>query len=174
MAAIDLAGLREHVGAGPSDAVLTDLLTAAQEAITSRYGSDTGTVTEYLRPFGQWVRLTRPTSSIGSVIEGTTTLDSGLYEIWAGGADYIRRLDSSGNVTSWAGMVEVAFTPISEEAERDRVTIALVDLDLNRASGITGITVGPWSEQYTQDDKAYREAREAILTSLRPPRVGSW
>ena len=54
------------------------------------------------------------------------------------------------------------------------MTIALVDLDLNRHSGLTGITVGPWSEQYTQDDAAYREAREAILASLRPPRGGTW
>lgn len=174
MAAIDLAGLREHVGPGPSDAVLTDLLAAAQAAITARYGTDAGPVTEYLRPFGQWVRLSRPASAISSVLEGRTSLASELYEIWAGGADYVRRLDSSSNVTPWTDWVEVAYTPVSEEAERDRVTIALVDLDLNRASGLTGITVGPWSEQYTQDDEAYRKTREAILESIRPPKLGTW
>lgn len=171
--AIDLAGLREHIGDGPSDAVLTDLLAAAQAAITARYGSDTASRSEYLRPFGQWVRLSRPASAISSVIEGGTTVDAAEYEIWSQ-ADYVRRLDSSGNVSAWTGWVEVTYTPTSEDAERDRVTIALVDLDINRHPGLTGITVGPWSEQYTQDDESYRKAREAILSSLRPPKVGTW
>ena len=49
------------------------------------------------------------------VVEGTTTLDSGLYEIWAGGADYVRRLNTSGTVIAWSGWVEIAYTPSSEK-----------------------------------------------------------
>ena len=171
---IDLAGLRARVGDGPSDAVLTDLLSEAIAAIEARYGTDTGARTEYLRPFGQWARLSRPASAISSVIEGGTSLDSGVYESWAGDARYVRRLDASGNVASWIGWVEIEYTPVSELDDRNRVTVALVKLDLGLNPGVTGITVGPWSEQYTQDDAAYPKAREAILQSLRPPLIGTW
>lgn len=170
--ALDLDGLRAHVGPGPSDEVLTDLLAAALEAIDERYGPDDATVTEYLRPFGQWVRLGRRASDITSVEEGGDAVAEADYELRPGGR-YVRRL-ADGEASTWSGMVDIVYTPYSESAERDRVTVALVDLDLNRHPGLTGITVGPWSEQYTQDDDSYRRAREGILASLRPLRVGTW
>lgn len=173
---LDLDGLRARIGDGPSDAVLTDLLSEAIASIEARYGTDAGPVTEYLRPFGQWVRLTRPASSITSVKEGTTTLSAGAsgYQSYGGDARIVRRLDASSNPTAWTNWVEIVYVPTSEQDDRNRVTVALVKHELNNNPGLTGITVGPWSEQYTQDDKSYAETREAILASLRRPRVGTW
>jgi hypothetical protein len=160
------------VGPGPSDADLQAALDAALEAIANRYGPS-DPVTEYLRPFGQWVKLGRRAEEVASVIEGGTTLDEDDYAIWPGGR-YLRRL-SSGEPSSWTGYVEAEYTAYSEEAERDRITYALCDLALNATPGLSGITVGPWSEQYaTSDPGDYRAFREAILASLRPPNIGVW
>jgi hypothetical protein len=170
---VDLALLREHFGTGPSDDVLTLALDAALEAIDARYGPAAATHREYLRPFGQWVKLGRRASAISAVIESGETVDAGDYALWPGGR-YLRRLDSSNDPTAWTGWVDVTYTPLSEAGERDRVTIALVDLDLNRHTGLTGITVGPWSEQYASDPQSYAASREAVLRSLRPANVGAW
>jgi hypothetical protein len=94
-------------------------------------------------------------------------VDAADYAIWPGGR-FLRRL-SSDEPAAWTGMVEVAYTPLSESASRDRVTLALCDLDLARRFGVTSITNGPWSESY--GDAAgtdYAATREAILGSLRP------
>lgn len=171
---VDLADVRAHIGPGPSDEVLTDLLAGATEAIDLRYGPEVESERAYSRPFGQWVRLRPRASAVTSVIEGTTTLAESLYTLWPGGA-YLRRLDSSGNPQAWSAWVDVVYTPLSETEQRDRVTIALIDLELGHpGSGLTSITVGPWSEQYAQSDQSYEELREAILDSMRPPLVGPW
>ena len=170
---VDLAALRERVGPGPSDDVLEALLAAALEAIDLRYGTASATKREYVQPFGQWARLGLRASAVTTVLEGTDEVDSDHYALWDGG-HYLRRLDDNEDPALWNGWVDVTYTPLSEAAERDRVTVALVDLDLNRPAGLTGITVGPWSEQYAQGDDAYLKAREAILGSMRPSRVGTW
>ena len=71
---LDLEALREHVGPGPSDDVLEAQLAAALEAIDMRYGlaefdSADESQREYLRPFGQWVRLGRRASAVTTVLE---------------------------------------------------------------------------------------------------------
>ena len=170
--AVDLDHIRSHVGPGPSDDVLADLLEAALEAIDNRYGPEADACQEYLKPFGQWVRLGRRASAVASVKEGGTEVDESGYTLWPGG-HYLRRIVDDVPL-AWSGWVDVAYSPLSESMERARVTVALVDLDLNRHPGLAGITVGPWSEQYTQDDEAYGKARDAILASLRPRSVGVW
>jgi hypothetical protein len=170
---VDLALLREHFGTGPSDDVLETAMTAALEAIDSRYGPAAATHREHLRPFGQWVRLGRRASAVSSVLEGGEAVASGDYALWPGGR-FLRRLDANDDPMAWTGWVDVTYTPLSEAGERDRVTIALVDLDLNRHTGLTGITVGPWSEQYAQSEDGYARTRQAILDSLRPASVGVW
>lgn len=169
---VNLERLRDHAGTGPSDDDLEAALAAAIESVDERYGPDSTTVTEYLRPFGQWVRLSRRATAITSVLEGGTEVDEADRSIWPGGR-YLRRL-SSDEPTAWTGMVEVEYTPLQEDAGRDRVVIALCDLELARIFGLRSITVGPWSEQYQEatDDMTYKATREMILDSLRPARSG--
>jgi hypothetical protein len=170
---VDVATLREHVGQGPSDDVLEALLTAALEAIDLRYGPASASQREHLRPFGQWVRLGRRAISVTSVVEDGETLDTDLYELWSGGR-YLRRLDDDGDETAWTTYVDVTYVPLPEDAGRDRITVALVDLCLNRPAGLTGITVGPWSEQYSRSDDGFAKAWDSILGSLRPTMAGVW
>ena len=170
---VDLELLRDHVGPGPSDSDLQAALDAAVEALDARYGPDVAGVTEYLRPFGQWVKLGRRAAAVVSVLEGRTAVAAADFTLWPGGR-YIRRL-SDGEPVSWTAMVEVEYTPYSESSERDRVALALCDLDLTRKFGLIGITNGPWSEQYAQAAGTdYTATRQAILDSLRPRVAGVW
>jgi hypothetical protein len=154
-----LSTLRAQVGPGPSDDVLEALLAAALEAIDGRYG--------------EWVRLGRRAYELGAVTDGGDAVDAADVELWPGGR-YVRRL-SDDEPTDWSGWVDVTYTPLSEAAERDRIAMALVKLDVSHTPGLTGITVGPWSEQYAQSDgTGYIKQREAILGSLRPLTVGTW
>lgn len=169
---VDLEALREHVGAGPSDDDLQRLLDAALEAITDRYGPEDADTREHLRPFGQWVRLGRRAESVETLLEGTVELEEDTdFEIWPGGR-YLRRL-ADDLPRDWGDWVDVTYTHASDASQRDRVTIALVDLDLNWSPGLSGITVGPWSEQYGSDED-YQATREAILASMRPATAGVW
>lgn len=170
---VDLSVVRDHVGPGPSDAELTRQLSAALEAIVGRYGPVEATEREYVKPFGQWVRLGLRASAVTTVLEGETAVTSPNYVIWPGGF-YLRRLDDDGDPIAWTDWVDVIYTPLSEASERDRVTLALIDLEINRSPGLTGITVGPWSEQYAQQDDAYVVMRKQILDSMRPAKVGTW
>ena len=173
---VDLATLREHVGPGPSDAVLEDYLAAALEAIDDRYGPESDEKVEYLRPFGQWLKIGRRANEIVEVVEGGTTLDAADYVLWPdAGGRRVRRL-SNDEPTHWRGFVEITYEPLSSTAGRDRITIALVNLDLTRpTSGLAGITVGPWSEQYRDTGgQSYQAAYEAILGSLYHSPPGTW
>jgi hypothetical protein len=169
---VDLDALRDHVGAGPSDDVLEGLLAAALEAIDLRYGPATETYREYVRPFGQWVRLGIRASAVSTVIEGTSALETADYALWPGGK-YVRRLHDL-DPSDWTGMVDITYRPLSEAAERDRVALGLVKVDLAYHPGLTSITVGPWSESYSQASDSHAQAREAVLRSLRPATVGVW
>lgn len=165
------------MGAGPSTADLQLLLNAALEALGDRYGPVDADYRAVLRPFGQWVRLGRRVSAVDAVIEGRTTLDPSAYALWPDddAGKFLRRLDTSGFPQSWTDWVEVTATPFSEEANRDRVTLALIDFGLSNPEGLAGITVGPWSEQYqTRDPGDLRMEREAIIASMRPALSGVW
>lgn len=173
---VDLEALRAHVGTGPSDPDLEAALAAALEALDNRYGPDVEEVTEYLRPFRQWVKLSRRASEVSSVIEGTTAREETDFALWPDeGSRYVRRV-ADDKPRSWTDNVEVTYTPLSEAAERDRVVFALCDLELARHFGLRSITVGPWSETYPDaaDDGNYTATRDMILDSLRPPAVGIW
>jgi hypothetical protein len=171
---VDLEDLRAHAGTGPSDEDLQTALVAALEALDERYGPEAPTVTEYLRPFGQWVKLGRRAAGLSSVKEGGTAVADEDRTIWPGGR-FLRRL-SGDEPAAWTGMVEVEYSPLSESAQRDRIAYALCDLELSRVFGLRGITVGPWSEMYpaSADDASYADTRTMILDSLRPARMGVW
>jgi hypothetical protein len=164
--AVTLDDLREHVGAGPSDADLERALEAALEAVDERYGPVSDTYTEYdLNPYGHWVDLGRRAARVGSVVEGTDILDTTDYVLAAAG-DRIARLDSSSRSTAWSARVTVTYTPLIGHAWRDAMVIALCDADLTNSThaGLTGVTVGPWSETYGDAADTVAQ-REAILAS---------
>jgi hypothetical protein len=169
---LTLTTLREHVGEGPSDEVLDRLLIAANQVIDERIGPADETISELLRPSGSLVRLSRRALSITSIIEGSTLLDEADYVLRQGGR-YVMRL-ADAKPSSWRAFVDVAYQPFHNDAERDRVALALIQLDLNYEPGLVGRTISSWSEQYAQGDRTYSIERESILSSLRQPAAGVW
>jgi hypothetical protein len=166
--------LREHVGDGPSDDVLDRLLDAAIQALDMRYGFERTydeEVTERLVPYGSLVYPFHRAQSVSSVLEADVALDPADYEIRNVGRT-IARLASDGTTTAWSVPVDVTYLPFDDDAERDRICVKLVELDLDYAPGLSGSTVGPWSEQHPADAKAYQMLRESILRTLRVPVVG--
>jgi hypothetical protein len=166
--------LREHVGDGPTDDVLDRLLEAATQALDMRYGVERAAdqeVDERLVPYGSLVYPFHRAKSVSSASEADETLDPGDYEIRNLGRTVVR-LDSSGAPQAWTGPVDLTYLPFADDYERDRICIKLVELDLDYAPGLSGSTVGPWSEQHPADAKAYQQLREVILRSMRVPVVG--
>jgi hypothetical protein len=164
---LDLETLRAIVGTGPSDESLQAALDAALEALDNRYGPNTddesggGTATDYLRPFGQWVKLSRRASEITSVLEGSivggmTEVDEADYVLWEGGK-YLRRLRDA-EPTRWTSYaVEVEYVPFSEARERDRIIIGLVQFSLRSRSAPGG-----------------RSIRTSSVRTSSPPARPSW
>jgi hypothetical protein len=170
---LTLEELREHIGDGPTDDVLERLLDAAVESIDARIGTEAETTNELLRPSGSLVALSRRATAVSSVIEAEVALDAADYELRSGGR-LLQRVNADGDRVAWSGWVEVTYTHYSDEAERNRVAIGLVKLDLNNNPGLTGTTIGSWSEQYYQGDRSYSVEREALLKSLRQQTAGVW
>lgn len=161
--------LRLHVTTDLGDAALGDLLDAAYEAIDLHAGTS-GAITEVISAGpGDLLMLSRPASAITSVKEGRsfdTTLSTDDWELV--GDQLLHRLDDGTNPrTSWYRRIEVTYTRLTDAAERDRVAIALVKLDLDTNPGLSSQRIGEWAETFEATD-SYSEARAAILASLAP------
>lgn len=165
-----LADLRDHVTTGLADDALQLLLDAAYDAIDDYLGIDDGaygdTVTELLSPpNGDLLGLSRRALSVEAVIEGTVTLASDDYRLMPSG-NILRRLMTGTNPQPrWLRRIEVRYTPVIDGSERDRVAIALVNLDLNYMPGMTMEVIGSWTEQKSQAPDTYKKERAAILAS---------
>lgn len=162
--------VREHVETTLGDEALQRLLDAAYETLDEYLGSDTGdyagTITELLTPrVGDLLRLSRRALSVEAVTEGTTELEADDYRLRPSG-QVIQRLDTGTNpATCWRARADVRYTPLVDGAERDRVALALVKLDLNHDPGIVQETIGSWTEMRGQQSGAYADERAAILAS---------
>ena len=165
MTILTAAQAREHVETSLEDDALARLLEAAEAAIVERAGpnptedTDTATAEERHSPRGDLLMLSRVPGVIVTVTEGTTEVDAEDYAQRPGSA-ILRRIGRS-----WCGPVTVAYIPEGDLAERIRVQLALVKLDLAAAPGITSERVGPWTVE-AAGGTAYAEEREAILATL--------
>lgn len=167
------AQFQEHVSTSLGAEALQRLLDAAETAIVARIGLPTP-VNELITSHGELLMLSRPAESVTTVIEGTTTLAVDDYQLRSSGM-ILRRLSTGTNrATCWRGRIDVTYVPLDDAAERERVQIALVQLDLNYDPGSTGETIGAWSEQQSQTGETYDAERESILGSLAPAASGIW
>lgn len=176
MAALDATALREHITTALSDDALTRLGDAAWEEITEAAGAE-GDVTEIHDTGGTYLFLSRPAGSFTSIKETVgstvTTLATNDYRLGIDGLS-IRRLATGTNPqTYWQGTVEVIYTPVADEEQRQVVQIALVRLYLNHHPGVTDEQIGDWRESY-QNNSAwnYAQERDNILATLRAPALG--
>jgi hypothetical protein len=166
--------LREHIETTLDDVALERLADAAEEAIVGEIG-DPGPVNELITPRGttDLIKLGRRAATVSAVTERTTELDEDDYELRSSGY-ILRRLNTGSSPAScWRGRVDITYT-VSDLAERARVQIELVKLDLAYSPGVVGETIGSWSEQLAQGDRTYQAERAAILASLHRTPTGIW
>jgi hypothetical protein len=160
--------LRQFVTSSLEDAPLQTLLDAAATAIVGVAGA-TGEITEHVSAWdGFYHRITvaRPIAAITSVTE------------YAGGVETILAADdyrADGYVLTrlgygtnprwwfWGRHVVVVYTPADDTAERQRVQMELVKLDLNWKPGLTVQGVEGFTEQYAA---TYEQSRADILGTL--------
>ena len=120
---------------------------------------------------GDILMLSRRASYIVSIVEGDTTLTSDDYQVMSSGQT-LRRLDDGSNPASaWNGRVRVKYEPLSDAGIRERVQLALVELEVNSSPGSRSERIGEWSETVSQSSTSYQDERQAILASLIPSRV---
>jgi hypothetical protein len=175
--ALTVADVRQHVTTALLDPALQRLIDAAYEAIVGRIGP-TGADTEVHRAgSGPLLMLNRAAASITSVTEDATgapvVLNALDYALRPSGS-LLERLDTGPNPASrWRGRVDVVAVPLADAAERDRVVIALVKLDVTHNPGVTSERIGDWEESFADNSAMnYDLEREAILDSMLLDPVG--
>lgn len=167
MSILTVTEFRGHIpGTSLTDAVLQRYLDAAEADIVERVGAS-GDVTEYV--YGGMPRLivSRPISAVTSITEDTDStalvLASDDYRFIPAGF-VIERLNLGTNPAyAWLGRVGVVYTPVEDEATRQRVQIALVKLDL-AYSGFQSES----EPQFSRVPNDYVDEREELLDSLSP------
>ena len=158
--------LREFVTTSLSDSALQVYLDAAMDAIDDVLGPLV--CHERIRSCrGDMLPLGREAESITSVVEGwgAATLAADDYELSDSGMVLYRLHTGTNPRHHWQGPVRVTYVREDAAAERVRVAVALVYLDLNNKPGLASEQIGTWQIAYRQD-KAYPEARAGLLASL--------
>lgn len=163
--------LREHISTDLGDPALERLLDAAEELIVQRAGT-TGSRDELLGGGSRFITLAKPASSIGSIVESdaindTTTLVANDYRLYSGDM-LIERLATGDHPRStWDREVTVTYTPVSDDATRAQVQIALCELALNHHPGLTSQQIGQWQETYGSNSVWNNSLeRESVLSLL--------
>lgn len=162
MATVDISDLREHIETDAVDDVLTRLLNQAVTDVESRFGDDSAR-TDILDGGVSSVRLSRPASSVSSVTVQTdftataTALTASDYVLLHGGRT-LRRI----TLPNWENIVNVTFTPKTEENVRNMVIVELVRCGLTYQGLITREGVG----DYSADLQGYTAERERIMQQL--------
>ncbi|HUW17467.1 MAG TPA: hypothetical protein VMW94_10345 [Actinomycetes bacterium] len=168
--AFTVAMLRAYVTSTLSDAVLQTYLDAAMEAIDDVLGPVA--MKERINvSYGELVRLGRKAASITSVVEdarsSSLTLAADDYELTDSGEVLYRLHDGTNPRYTWHSRVDVTYVREDDVADRIRVAVALVRLDLTYAPGLTSQQIGTWSETYaTTGSRSYEEQRADLLGSL--------
>ena len=144
------------------------LLAAALEAIDGRYGPPADDAPGAPAPLRAVGAPRRRASALGAVLEGGEAVDAADVELWPGGR-YLRRL-SRRRARRLDGLGRRRPTRRCPRPPSATASPWPSSSSTSRHTpGLTGITVGPWSEQYAQGDgTGYVEQREAILGSPAP------
>ena len=102
-----------------------------------------------------------------SVEEGTTVLATDDYEL---NDRTVRRIATGTHPASWwCGDIDVVYTPLDQDDERDRVAAELVALAVTYSPGISSQQIGPWRETFQEGGAGqltYDAQRMAILATL--------
>ena len=116
--------------------------------------------------------LTQPASTIVSIVEdaraSALTLAPDDYELSDTGQALYRLNTGTNPRYHWRGLVKVTYQREEDISNQIRVAVALVQLELNHAPGLSAQQIGTWSEQYQSNSVMnYQIERDVILASLR-------
>lgn len=168
---ITVDALRDHVETDLADDALGRLIDDADAEIVRRFGPHNGERVEaqHLSYPTKLIFLPRPASAVASITEesgaeGATveTVADSKYSLEDGGRS-IRRKDAN-----WKRVVNVTYTPESDDARRAMVLVDLVKLE-TEYEGIESRRVGSYSETKLDLEKE----RGKILNRLRQPYGGA-
>lgn len=170
MSILTPAEMREFAPTNLSDDALQIYLDAAEADITAQIGPVSGVVervttdTAYIFPARQVASVVSITERVGTV---TTTLAANDYYVWPGGYVVERLVGGTNARGHWTGTVTLTYAPVSDLDIRKRVQIALVLLDLEHKPGLTGRSIGEYSEQYANNSVTnYATSKANILSTL--------
>lgn len=177
---------RSHQATALVDEALQDYIDAAEAAIVGRYGPILEFTDRRGRPGypgGQFLFTSRRVGSITSVTErygdvlGITdiVMNPNDYTLLPDGQTLRREYNGAHPADRWTDVVVVVYTPFDDTAERLRVAIALVRLDLAHNPGIVSEQIGDYQAVYaprTGGAANYDLERDAILATLLPLGLG--
>ena len=171
-----LRGFVEGGFGGLSDGTLQTLLDAAMTAIVNEIGPP-GETDELITVHGDLLMLSRRAASITSIVERhgwiPVTIAADDYEVSRSGRLLTRLRTGTNPSWCWRGRVKPTYVPVDDTAERIRVAVGLVKLDIVHNPGLPAITIGTWTEQYTSNSAFnYEVERAAILASLTSGEAG--
>ena len=103
------------------------------------------------------------TEYVGSagMAEVSTIIASNDYRVWHGGRSLQRLVSGTNGRTYWGDRVTVTYTPVSDQAQRDEVTIKLAILAIEYR-GLSSERVGDWQGSFAD----YQAEREKLIASL--------
>lgn len=172
MALIDR--LRERSEVDLTDPELDALIDDVQAEITSRFGALTSGAVELLGG-SRILDLAIPidTAETVTVVEHTdypsgsttVTLAASDYDVRNGGRTLQRLASGTNGAGYWAPKVVVTYTPVSNQNERDEVTLKVCLLSIEY-DATEGTRVGDASQQNVD----YTREREKLIASLAPRR----
>lgn len=171
--AVTVAQVRERAAAtAVADDSIQSLIDAAVSAVSAVAGPS-GAVTERhrVRAGGPLLMLARDGAAVTGVTERAGTPAELALETddWLLRGSLLERLATGTNPSlRWRPPVDVAVTTADDSAERDRVALELVLLDLSYQPGVSSERVGDWSQTSGMASGSYDAERDAILASLNP------
>lgn len=161
--------IREHFETDLSDDALNRIIAAENAEIVTRYGDNSALTEQYnfmvnghRTPVNRvWTK--QKIGAITSVKEGPTLKPEDLTTLTEG-TDYLvinedRAIERQDRC--FDTRVEVVYTPLSDEARRDMVTIDLCKLTI-QFNALDEEEVGDWDGNYLE----YQKERESILSTL--------
>lgn len=170
--ALTLADVRGRVETDFDDDTLQRILDAAVEDV-NRHAGDAASETETFRAFGApEIALSRPASSVDKVTEiahrhadpvvlaADDFRRSGKYRL-------VRLTTGTNPASTWGHEVEVEYTPEVDPALRDRVTLDVVQMDVEFRAYATE-DEGDWGGSQV-DHQARRDAKLAEIREGRSP-----
>ncbi len=173
--------VKERTGSDLSDSELQAMIDAITAELDARFGP-AGEITaqlgdpvdpassglrnlRLLRPadLAEPIMVTESNPGNSGAAEDDTILDPADFRVLHGGRTLQRLTGGPNSAAHWSPLVSVTYTPVSQAAARDEVTIKLVQLDLSYRGGLKSEKAGDYSFTLSGD---MASDREAILVTL--------